>query len=331
MKKSPSEEEFKSDSLQETLDNDLRPRSLVDYVGQEKIKNSLGVFIEAARLRKEPLEHILFYGPPGLGKTTLAHVMASETKSNLKVTSGPAIERPGDLVSILTSLEDSDIIFIDEIHRLGKIVEEILYPAMEDYAVDIVVGKGPSAKTLRVDLPKFTLIGATTRVSLLSSPMRDRFGIIHALDFYNDAEMCSILSRSAKILKIETDKESVFEIAKRSRKTPRIANRLLKRVRDFATVYNDGVVGREITKRALTDMGVDEHGFDETDRRYLSILIKKFEGGPAGLETLAAASSIDRDTIEEVVEPYLMQTGFIKRTPKGRVATEASLQYLGFK
>lgn len=315
----------------DVLDNNLRPQTLSDYVGQEKIKGSLKVFIEAAKLRNESLEHILFYGPPGLGKTTLAHVMAHETGSNLKITSGPAIERPGDLVSILTSLEDSDIIFIDEIHRLGKIVEEILYPAMEDYAVDIVVGKGPGARTLRVDLPKFTLIGATTRISLLSSPMRDRFGIIHALDFYNEDEIGNILNRSAKILDITVDKESIYEIARRSRKTPRIANRLLKRVRDFATVYEKGVVGKEITDRALSDMGVDRHGLDDTDRRYLSVLIKKFSGGPAGVETLAAASSIDRDTIEEVIEPYLMQTGFIKRTPKGRVATDLGLEYLNNK
>lgn len=313
---------------EEILDNSLRPKTLDDYVGQEKIKGSLRVFIEAAKLRKEPLEHILFYGPPGLGKTTLAHVMANETGSSIKITSGPAIERAGDLVSILTSLEDSDIIFIDEIHRLGKVVEEILYPAMEDYAVDIVVGKGPGAKTLRVELPKFTLIGATTRVSMLSSPLRDRFGIIHALDFYQDEEIGNILGRSAKIMNIEADPESLGEIAKRSRKTPRIANRLLKRVRDFATVYEKGVVGKEITQRALSDMGVDCYGLDDTDRRYLTVLIKKFSGGPAGLETLAAATAIDKETIEEVIEPYLMQTGFIKRTPKGRVATDRSLEYL---
>lgn len=315
----------------ELLDNNLRPKTLEEYIGQERIKNSLGVFIEAAKMRKEPLEHILFHGPPGLGKTTLAHVMARETNSSIKVTSGPAIERPGDLVSILTSLEDSDIIFIDEIHRLGKVVEEILYPAMEDYAVDIVVGKGPAAKTLRVDLPKFTLIGATTRVSLLSAPMRDRFGIIHALDFYNEDEIAQILNRSARILNIEADNTSINEIAKRSRCTPRIANRLLKRVRDFATVYKKGVVGQEITSRALSDMGVDEHGLDETDRKYLRTLIRKFAGGPAGVETLSAATSFDRSTIEEVIEPYLMQTGFIKRTPKGRVATDLGLEYFNIR
>jgi len=315
----------------ESLDNDLRPKTLDEYIGQDRIKGSLGVFIEAAKMRKEPLEHILFHGPPGLGKTTLAHVMARETNSSIKVTSGPAIERPGDLVSILTSLEDSDIIFIDEIHRLGKVVEEILYPAMEDYAVDIVVGKGPAAKTLRVDLPRFTLIGATTRVSLLSAPMRDRFGIIHALDFYNEDEIAQILHRSARILNIEADQTSINEIAKRSRCTPRIANRLLKRVRDFATVYKKGVVGQEITSKALSDMGVDEHGLDETDRKYLKTLIRKFAGGPAGAETLSAATSFDRSTIEEVIEPYLMQTGFIKRTPKGRVATELGLEYLNIR
>lgn len=311
--------EFEKDALENTL----RPRRFKEYVGQEKTKDALRVFVEAAKIRKEPLEHILFYGPPGLGKTTLAHVMASETGSNLKITSGPAIERAGDLVSILTSLEESDIIFIDEIHRLGKVVEEILYPAMEDYAVDIVVGKGPGAKTLRVDLPKFTLIGATTRISLLSSPMRDRFGIVHALDFYSDEEIGRILKRSSKILDIKIDEESVAEIAKRARKTPRIANRLLKRVRDFATVYEQGVVGFDITSKALSDIGVDHLGLDETDRKYLDTLLHKFDGGPVGVETLAAATSIDRNTIEEVIEPYLMQIGFIKRTPKGRVATES--------
>lgn len=314
---------------EEVLDLTLRPRKFSEYIGQERTKDALRVFVEAARMRKEPLEHILFYGPPGLGKTTLAHVMASETGANLKITSGPAIERPGDLVSILTSLEDSDIIFIDEIHRLGKVVEEILYPAMEDYAVDIVVGKGPGAKTLRVDLPKFTLIGATTRISLLSAPMRDRFGIIHALEFYDNDEIGNILERSSRILNIKVDKGGVSEIAKRARRTPRIANRLLKRVRDFAMVYGDGVASQDITSKALSDIGIDEYGLDETDRRYLSTLIKKFDGGPAGVETLAAATSIDRDSIEEVIEPYLMQMGFIKRTPKGRVATDLSLRYLG--
>lgn len=328
MKNDDSSDFSRQEIKDDLLDRDLRPKTLGEYIGQERIKGSLGVFIEAAKMRKEPLEHILFYGPPGLGKTTLAHVMARETGSSIKVTSGPAIERAGDLVSVLTSLEDSDIIFIDEIHRLGKVVEEILYPAMEDYAVDIVVGKGPAAKTLRVDLPKFTLIGATTRVSLLSAPMRDRFGIIHALDFYNEDEIAQILNRSSRILNIEVDKESLGEIAKRSRYTPRIANRLLKRVRDFATVYKKGVVGQEITSRALSDMGVDEYGLDETDRKYLQTLIRKFAGGPAGVETLSAATSIDRNTIEEVIEPYLMQTGFIKRTPKGRVATELGLSYL---
>lgn len=312
---------------EEVLDLTLRPRKFSEYIGQDKTKDALRVFVEAAKMRGEPLEHILFYGPPGLGKTTLAHVMACETGSSIKITSGPAIERAGDLVSILTSLEDSDIIFIDEIHRLGKVVEEILYPAMEDYAVDIVVGKGPAAKTLRVDLPKFTLIGATTRLSLLSSPMRDRFGIIHALEFYNEQEIEKILHRSSRILDIKIDDVGVAEIAKRSRKTPRIANRLLKRVRDFAMVYGDGVANSEVTGKALHDIGIDDFGLDATDRRYLSTLVSKFDGGPAGLETLSAATSIDRDSIEEVIEPYLMQIGFIKRTPKGRVATELGLRY----
>lgn len=324
-------DEANQSAEEEMLDITLRPKRFAEYIGQERTKDALKVFVEAAKIRKEPLEHILFYGPPGLGKTTLAHVMAHETGSNLKITSGPAIERAGDLVSILTSLEDSDIIFIDEIHRLNKVVEEVLYPAMEDYAVDIVIGKGPGAKTLRVDLPRFTLIGATTRVSMLSAPMRDRFGIIHALEFYEDTEIAKILTRSSKILNVEIDEASIAQIAKRSRKTPRIANRLLKRVRDFATVYENGVAGGQITDLALTNIGVDELGLDETDRRYLKILLEKFDGGPAGVETLAAASSIDRDTIEEVVEPYLMQIGFIKRTPKGRVAVPACFSYFGFK
>ena len=319
----------KTDKNDETFENSLRPQVLKDYIGQNKVKNSLDVFIQAAKLRQEPIEHILIYGPPGLGKTTLAHVVSNEIGANIRVTSGPAIERAGDLISILTSLEDTDIIFIDEIHRLGKMVEEILYPAMEDYAVDLVIGKGPSAKTLRVDLPRFTLIGATTRVSLLSSPMRDRFGIVHSLDFYTNEEIEKIICRSGKILGLEIDNSSICEIAKRSRKTPRIANRLLKRVRDFATVYNKNVVGGEITTRALQEIGVDEIGLDETDRKFLLTLLDKFSGGPAGVETLAAASAIERETIEEVIEPFLMQSGFIKRTPKGRVATDLAFRHLG--
>lgn len=326
------DEDFLSkNSEDEVVENILRPRNLKEYIGQEKIKEGLRVFIKAAQKRKEPLEHILIYGPPGLGKTTLAHVMANETGSRITVTSGPAIERSGDLVSILTNLEDSDVLFIDEIHRLNKTVEEVLYPAMEDYVVDVVIGKGPSAKTLRVDLPKFTLIGATTRVSMLSSPLRDRFGLVQSLDFYNEKEIEKILERSAKILSVDFEGDSLKGLAACSRKTPRVANRLLKRVRDFATVYNQDKINREISDRALRELGVDKMGFDDIDRRYLSALIKNFSGGPAGIETLSAATSIDRDTIEEVIEPYLMQTGFIKRTPRGRLATDKAFDFFGIE
>lgn len=326
------DEDFLSkNSEDEVVENILRPRNLKDYIGQEKIKEGLRVFIKAAQKRKEPLEHILIYGPPGLGKTTLAHVMANETGSRITVTSGPAIERSGDLVSILTNLEDSDVLFIDEIHRLNKTVEEVLYPAMEDYVVDVVIGKGPSAKTLRVDLPKFTLIGATTRVSMLSSPLRDRFGLVQSLDFYNEQEIEKILERSAKILDVDFEGDSLAGLAACSRKTPRVANRLLKRVRDFATVYNRDKINKEISDRALRELGVDRMGFDDIDRKYLSALIENFSGGPAGIETLSAATSIDRDTIEEVIEPYLMQTGFIKRTPRGRVATGKAFDFFGIK
>lgn len=321
--------ERETESQIDEIDLTLRPKKFKDYIGQEKVKDALRVFLEAARLRGEPMEHILIYGPPGLGKTTLAHVLAKEIRANIVVTSGPAIERAGDLVSILTSLQDSDIIFIDEVHRLSKVVEEVLYPAMEDYAVDVVIGKGPSAKTLRVDLPRFTLIGATTRISLISAPMRDRFGMVQNLDFYSDKEIEGILNRSAKLLKVEPDLESLMEIAKRSRRTPRVANRLLKRVRDFASVYNKGRIDGVTSRDALTRLGVDEVGFDEVDRRYLKVLLEKFAGGPVGVETLSAATSIDRDTIEEVIEPYLMRAGFIKRTPKGRVITEIARGFFG--
>ena len=329
-----SNDELKISSADESPDEDvfdkaLRPRTLSEYIGQGKVKESLKVYIEAAKIRKEPMEHILIYGPPGLGKTTLAYVLAREVGANIKITSGPAIERPGDLIAILTNLEDSDIIFIDEIHRLNKVVEEVLYPAMEDYAVDLVIGRGPSAKSLRVDLPRFTLIGATTRVSLISSPMRDRFGIVHPLDFYEDNEIEEIIVRSANLLKIKTDTGSVSEIAKRSRKTPRIANRLLRRVRDFATVYNKDVVDLELAHTSLDKIGVDKIGMDEVDRKLLLTLIEKFNGGPVGIETLAAATSIDKKNIEDIIEPYLMQIGFLKRTPKGRVATDYAWEYFG--
>ncbi len=318
----------KTPENEEGLLNELRPRRLSEYLGQDQVRESLGVFIEAARMRDEPLEHILFHGPPGLGKTTLAFILANETESQIKITSGPAIERAGDLVSILTSLEDGDILFIDEIHRLNKVVEEILYPAMEDYAVDLVVGKGPSARTLRVDLPKFTLIGATTRISLISAPMRDRFGIVQSLDFYTEDEIYEIVKRASSVFGVEAEDEALKAISRRARKTPRVANRLLKRVRDFATVFNSGMINQESAAKAFEKMGIDEKGLDDVDRKYLQALSDKFSGGPAGIETLAASTAIDRSTIEEVVEPYLMQLGFIKRTPKGRVTTPAAESYL---
>ncbi len=316
---------------EEFLDRTLRPKTLRDYIGQEKVKDSLGVCIEAAKIRKEPLEHILIYGPPGLGKTTLAFVLAHEIEANIKITSGPAIERPGDLIAILTNLEDSDIIFIDEIHRLNKVVEEVLYPAMEDFAVDLVIGKGPSAKILRVDLPRFTLIGATTQASLISSPMRDRFGIVHSLDFYEDEEIGRIVTRSSRLMNIKADQKGLKVIASRSRKTPRIANRLLRRVRDFATVYNKDVIDEALAISSLDKIGVDSLGMDDADRKVLKAIVNKFNGGPVGIETLCAATSIDKKTIEDIVEPYLMQSGFIKRTPKGRVATDLAWEYFGKK
>jgi Holliday junction DNA helicase RuvB len=322
------EENITEDLVEESILSELRPKRLADYLGQDQIKESLSVYIKAAQIRDEPLEHILFHGPPGLGKTTLALILANETGKQIKITSGPAVERAGDLISILTSLDDGDILFIDEIHRLNKIIEEILYPAMEDYAVDLVIGKGPSAKSLRVDLPKFTLIGATTRISLISAPMRDRFGIIQSLDFYNEAEILEILKRASKVFKVEAKEDALKQIAKRSRRTPRVANRLLKRVRDFATVYNQGAIDQRSADDAFAKMGIDDKGLDDVDRKYLRTLAHKFSGGPAGIETLAAATSIDRNTIEEVVEPYMMQIGFIKRTPKGRVTTPAAETYL---
>lgn len=311
------------------IENFLRPKLLSEYIGQERVKDSLSVYIQAAKLRGQPIDHVLLYGPPGLGKTTLAMIVSNEVNSKIHITSGPAIERSGDLVSILTSLEDSDILFIDEIHRLSKVVEEVLYPAMEDFAVDLVIGKGPSAKTLRVDLPHFTLIGATTRASLISSPMRDRFGIVHSLDYYQEDEIAKILKRSAQILELGHDQISIEEIAKRSRKTPRIANRLLKRVGDFALVYNKGKMGKELVLNAMERIGIDEHGLDEVDRKVLSVIIDKFMGGPVGVDTIAAASGIEKNTIEEVIEPFLMQCGFLKRSPRGRMATDKAFEYLG--
>lgn len=314
-----------------SLDLTLRPKTLTEYIGQEKVKQNLAITIEAAKKRAENVDHILFYGAPGLGKTTLAHVIANETGANIRVTSGPAIEKTGDLAAILSNLEEGDILFIDEIHRLKKAVEEILYPAMEDGAIDIVMGKGPTARTLRLDLPKFTIIGATTLASLLSAPLRDRFGIIHHLNFYQDADIEKIVLRSAKILQVEIDKESAREIAKRSRKTPRVANRLLKRVRDYCQVHEDGKISLSACLKSFEVLEIDDLGLDFVDREILHIIATKFKGGPVGLNTLAAASGEEVETIENVYEPYLMQLGFIDRSPRGRVLTEAAFKHLGLE
>lgn len=309
------------------LDLTLRPKKLIDYIGQKKVKQSLEVFTQAAKKRKEALEHILIYGPPGLGKTTLANVINHELGVNIRNTSGPAIERAGDLASILTNLSDQDILFIDEIHRLNRVVEETLYPAMEEFALDLVIGKGPSAKTLRLDLPRFTLIGATTRIGLISSPMRDRFGMIHHLDFYSEKEIAQIIARSAKILRIKISLEGIKEIAQRSRGTPRIANRLLKRVRDYAQVKKDGIISEEVAREALEMLEVDEKGLDRIDRKLLLTIIEKFKGGPVGINTLSAAISEENETIEDVYEPFLLQIGFLDRTSKGRKVTDLAYRH----
>ena len=309
----------------------IRPKSFEEFVGQERIKENLKVFIEAARQRKESLDHVLFCGPPGLGKTTLANIIASELGVDIKVTSGPVLERPGDLVAILTNLGPMDILFIDEIHRLPRIAEEVLYPAMEDYQLDIIIGQGPSARTLKLSLPKFTLVGATTRTGLLTSPLRERFGVISRLEFYMPEEIEKILSRSVRILnsKIETDASG--EIARRSRGTPRVANRLLRRIRDFAQVKGDGIIDVSIAKEALGAMEVDEMGFDNMDRRLMLTIIEKYNGGPVGLDTLAASIQEEKNTIEDVYEPYLLQEGFIERSPRGRMATRAAYEHFGIK
>jgi len=311
------------------LDLSLRPKSLLEYVGQERIKANLEIAILAARQRSEPLDHVLLYGAPGLGKTTLAHVIAHELQANIRVTSGPAIEKSGDLAAILSNLEDGDILFIDEIHRLPKAVEEILYPAMEDHALDIVMGKGPSARTIRIDLPHFTIIGATTLASLLSSPLRDRFGLSYHLEFYQNTEIEKIITRSANILKIALPVESAVEIASRSRRTPRIANRLLKRVRDYCQVKNNDKMDAEALKEAFSLLGIDYLGLDTIDRKILEVIIDKFQGGPVGLNTLAAASGEEIDTLANVYEPYLLQLGFLDRSPRGRIATVAAYNHLG--
>lgn len=313
------------------FEKSLRPKKLADYIGQDKVKDNLSIFMSAAKKRNEPIEHVLLHGCPGLGKTTLAHIIANEMGSNIKITSGPAIEKTGDLAAILTNLANGDILFIDEIHRLNKVIEEVLYPAMEDFALDIVIGKGPSARTLRLDLPKFTLIGATTRVSLISSPLRDRFGVNFRLDFYKDEDIKKIIERAAQILDIEIDDEASTQIASRARKTPRIANRLLKRVRDFAQVKGNGKINIDLANEALTQLDIDQLGLDEIDRKIMQVIIEKFSGGPVGLGTLAAAIGEETDTIEDIYEPFLMQLGFLSRTPRGRIVTPNGYEHLGLK
>ncbi len=317
-----------ADQRVEDWDVALRPKRLSEYVGQQKIRNNIAVYIEAARRRAEALDHVLLFGPPGLGKTTLANIIATELESNIRSTSGPVIERPGDLAAMLTNLEEGDVLFIDEIHRLSPQVEEILYPAMEDFQLDIMIGQGPAARSIKMDLPRFTLIGATTRAGLLTNPLRDRFGVIERLEFYSDDELATIVHRSANLLEINSTEDGAREIARRSRGTPRIANRLLRRVRDFAEVEHGGLIDQTVADHALGRLEVDHLGLDNLDRKLLISLIDKFSGGPTGLDTLAAAISEERDTIEDVLEPYLMQEGLIARTPRGRVATPLAYSHL---
>jgi Holliday junction DNA helicase RuvB len=316
---------------EEAVFTSLRVSDWADFVGQDQVKKSIQIGISAAKKRKEPLEHVLLYGPPGLGKTTLSHLIAKEMGANIRITSGPAIERAGDLASILTNLEPGDVLFIDEIHRLNKVVEETLYPAMEDYALDIVIGKGPSARTVRLDLPRFTIVGATTRAGMLSGPLRDRFGVVHRMVFYDPSDLATIIEKAAKKLKVKIDKRSIEEIAKRARGTPRIALRLLKRARDYAQVHGDDEITFEMAEKALGLIEVDEKGLDNLDHRYLRSIIEKHGGGPVGVETIAASLAEDVGTIEEIVEPYLLQIGFLKRTNRGRTATSEAYKHLGIK